>query len=76
VIDQSIELPLLTENLEKNQLEIIYFEKYGIWEKEDYHFFVIRKKRDFVLKHLAEERTIWRKIIHKICRKIDLLKFS
>lgn len=76
VIDQAIELPLLVENLNKNNLEIIFFEKYGIWENEDYHFFVVRKKRDFILKHLAGERTIWQKIVQKMYRKIDLIKFS
>ena len=76
VIDQAIELPLLAETLDKNNLEIIYFEKYSIWEKEDYHFFVVRKKREFQLKHLSDERNMQEKISNKISKKIDQIKFS
>lgn len=76
VIDQAIELPLLAETLDKNNLEIIYFEKYSIWEKEDYHFLVVRKKREFQLKHLSDERNMQEKISNKISKKIDQIKFS
>ncbi|WDT68686.1 class I SAM-dependent methyltransferase [Cloacibacterium sp. TD35] len=76
VIDQPIELTTLAENLDKNDLEIIFFQKYGIWEQEDYHLFVVRKKREFKLRHLADERTLTQKIIKKHRQKIDFIKFS
>ena len=76
VIDQAIELPLLAENLDKNHLEIVFFEKYGIWEKEDYHFILVRKKREFKLKHLADERSIFQKIGFRLRLKSDKIKFS
>lgn len=76
VIDQAIELPLLAENLDKNYLEIVFFEKYSIWEKEDYHFILVRKKREFKLKHLADERSIFQKIGFRIRQKLDKIKLS
>ena len=76
VIDQPIELPTLAENLDKNDLEIIFFQKYGIWEQEDYHLFLVRKKLEFKLRHLADERTLTQKITKKLRQKLDFIKFS
>ena len=76
VIDQEVHLFPLMQHLEKNNLELVYFEKYGIWEEEDYHFMVIRKKRDFVLKHLSDQRNLSEKIAKKIADQIDGLKYK
>ena len=76
VIDQPIELSTLVENLDKNNLEMVFFQKYGIWEQEDYHLFVVRKKREFKLRHLADERTLTQKITKKLRQKLDFIKFS
>lgn len=75
VIDQSIELFPLMQHLEKEDLELTYFEKYSIWEVEDYHFMVIRKKRNFELKHLADQKSVSEKVKGKISREIDKLKY-
>ncbi len=75
VIDQEVELFTLMQHLEKNGLELVYFEKYGIWEQDDYHFMVIRKKRNFELKHLADQRNFSEKVFHKITTKIDAAKY-
>lgn len=75
VIDQEVELFTLMRHLEKNGLELVYFEKYGIWEQDDYHFMVIRKKRNFELKHLADQRNFSEKVFHKITTKIDAAKY-
>ena len=75
VIDQEVELFTLMQHLEKNGLELVYFEKYGIWEQDDYHFMVIRKKRNFELKHLADQRNLSEKVFHKITTKIDAAKY-
>lgn len=76
VIDQEIHLFPLMQHWEKYNLELIFFEKYGIWEAEDYHFMVIRKKRKFELNHLADQRTVSEKIKKKIENKIDQIKYK
>ncbi|MBF8457909.1 class I SAM-dependent methyltransferase [Kaistella sp. G5-32] len=76
VIDQEVHLFPLMQHLEKHSLELTYFEKYGIWEEEDYHFMVIRKKRNFVLKHLSDHRNISEKISKKVSDKIDEIKYK
>ena len=76
VIDQEVELFTLIQHLEKNGLELAYFEKYGIWEQDDYHFMVIRKKRNFELKHLSDQRNFSKKIFHKLTTKIDAVKYK
>lgn len=75
VIDQPVELLPLLQNLDKAGLEIIYFEKYGIWEEEDYHVLVIRKKRPFKLKHLSDNKDLKTKALDKMRRKVDNLKY-
>ena len=75
VIDQAVDLFPLMQHWEKHGLELIYFEKYGIWEEEDYHFMVLRKKRDFVLKHLADQRKFPEKVKKKVFGKIDEIKY-
>ncbi|MGZ5263380.1 MAG: class I SAM-dependent methyltransferase [Kaistella sp.] len=76
VIDQEVELFTVMQHLENHGLELVYFEKYGIWEEEDYHFMVIRKKRNFVLKHLSDKRNLSEKIFHKVSTKIDAVKYK
>lgn len=76
VIDQAVDLFPLMQHWEKQGLELTYFEKYGIWEEEDYHFMVLRKKRDFVLKHLADQRNITEKISKKVSDNIDRIKYK
>lgn len=75
VIDQEVHLFPLLQIFEKYDLELVFFEKYGIWEVEDYHFMVVRKKRAFELKHLADQRNITEKIVKKITTKIDAIKY-
>ncbi len=75
VLDQEVELFPLMQHCEKYGLEFLYFEKYGIWEEEDYHFMVLRKKRKFELKHLADQRTISTKAVRKVSAKIDEIKY-
>lgn len=76
IIDQPVYLLPLLQHLDNAQLEILYFEKYGIWEVEDYHFMVIRKKRTFQLKHLSDQRTFFEKLKHKVSVKVNQLKFQ
>lgn len=74
-IDQEVELFPLMQHLEKHNLELVFFEKYSIWEEEDYHFMVLRKKRKFELKHRADQRNIPEKIAKKVSVKIDGIKY-
>ena len=76
VIDQEVELFPLVSYGEKFGLELVFFQKYGIWEEEDYHFMVFRKKRKFELKHLAEKRNVTEKIAKKVSNKIDEIKYK
>ena len=76
VIDQEVYLFPLLQHFEKHQLELVFFEKYGIWEVEDYHFMVVRKKRVFELKHLADQRNVSEKIVKKVTTKLDAIKYQ
>ncbi|WP_262493303.1 class I SAM-dependent methyltransferase [Kaistella solincola] len=75
VIDQEIHLAPLLTILENSGLELVFFEKYSIWEIEDYHFLLVRKKQNFELRHLSDERTLSEKVLNKVSRKIDSLKY-
>lgn len=75
IIDQEVELHTLSNTLYNNNLEIIFYEKYSIWEIEDYDFMIVRKKRNFELKHLSDLRSIPEKIINKIKVKTDKIRF-
>ena len=76
LIDQEVELFPLMTYAEMFGLELVFFEKYGIWEEEDYHFMIFRKKRNFELKHLADQRNISEKLTKKVSNKIDELKYK
>lgn len=66
VIDQEVYLFPLLQIFEKNQLELVSFEKHSIWEVEDYHLMVVRLKRPFTLVHLSDERSLHEKIVNKL----------
>lgn len=73
IIDQPLPLSLIAENLEKNGLQITFFETYSVWIENDYQFFIIRKKREFQEKEIAHQRGTLQKINAKIKRAwIDL----
>ncbi|QDP85364.1 class I SAM-dependent methyltransferase [Chryseobacterium sp. SNU WT5] len=76
MIDQEVHLFPLLKHFEKHNLEIIFFEKYGIWAEEEYHFMVVRKKRAFKLKNCGEDRNFSKKVIKKIAAKIDTFKYQ
>ena len=76
VIDQEVHLFPLLQHFEKHHLELVFFEKYGIWEVEDYHFMVVRKKREFKLSHLSDQRNLSEKVLKKVTSKIDAIKYQ
>lgn len=48
IIDQAVPLVPMLAQLEAAELELMDYEKYSIWFKDEYQFFIIRKKRPFV----------------------------
>ena len=75
-IDQSVQLLPLLQHLEGVGFEMIFFEKYSIWVREDYHFMVFRKRCPFAVRKLKDERKFSEKVINKIERNIDKLRYS
>jgi hypothetical protein len=75
VIDQPIELPTLAENIDKNNLEMVFFRNMEFGSKKII-IFCSEKKREFKLRHLADERTLTQKITKKLRQKLDFIKFS
>lgn len=76
IVDQSVQLLPLLQHLEGVGFELLFFEKYSIWEREDYHFMVARKRRPFELRHMKDERKFSEKIRNKIVRNLDRIKYS
>ncbi len=75
IIDQPVWFAGMVKNLDESGLEITFFEKYSIWNLEDYDFFVIRKKQEYQLKSLSGERGFTDKAINKIKTKTDRLRY-
>ena len=75
IIDQPVWFGEMVKNLEANGLEITFFEKYSIWNYQDYDFFIIRKKQQYYLKSLAGDRKIVDKAINKIKVETDKLRY-
>jgi len=65
VIDQSIPLETIVENVLNAGLDIQFFEKYSLWAENDYCFYVITRKRRFE-EELPKNRTIMNKIYNRM----------
>jgi hypothetical protein len=70
VIDQPIYLEFLLQNLAKNELELIFFESYGVWNEHDDHFFLARKKLPFKEINLGGKRDLLKKALKKTERTL------
>lgn len=66
LIDQSVYLDHLSNALMKNNLIVESMETYSVWFKNDYQFFLIKKKTPFREIKLSEQRTFFQKIKAKI----------
>jgi len=75
-MDQAVFLSDLSSAFQSAGLEIFSFDTYGIWSKEDYQFFVVRKKTEFKELILSEQRTVLQKGIIKLKRTVRLLFYS
>jgi len=68
IIDQPIHLDFLLQNINNNGLDIEYFEKHSIWVKNEYIFYVIKKKTNFKEEKLHNSRTFIQKVFVKLFR--------
>lgn len=66
IIDQPVYNDVMVENTESNGLQIEFLETYSIWKENDYRFFAIRKKQDFVPCDLNAKRSFWQKVMNKL----------
>lgn len=74
VIDQPIYMNELIGNLEKNNLNISFSEKYGIWLQDDYVFYAVKKNTTFEEIKLSDSRSFIEKVAKRILRiKMNIL---
>lgn len=67
--DEPVRLQELSAVLDAAGLEILCMETWSVWAKEDYRFFVIRKKRPFTEVLLAGERGFFSKVRNVFLRQ-------
>ena len=68
IIDQPIHIHFLLPIFEKIGLTVRFMEKYGVWVKDDYVFYVIEKRKKFEEKKIQEQRTFSQKVRNKLLR--------
>ena len=76
VIDQPIFIDKLVEIFSKTSLELVFFETYSIWVKNDYNFMIVKKKTEFKEIFLSEERDVTGKILTRLKREIRRIIYS
>lgn len=69
VIDQPIFIENLASVLSNLSLEIIHFETYSIWVKNDYNFIIVKKRTPFKETFLSEGRSLWQKVSLRLKRE-------
>ena len=74
-LDQPIFLRSLFPKLEEANFELLSFEKHSVWVKNDYHFLMLRKKREFTEEYLNRSRTFFQKLTHRLQREVRKLKY-
>ena len=68
IIDQPVPLPDLIKQLDEAGLELLFFEKYGIWNIDEYQWFVLRKKRNFIQVPIETTLTFKQRLIRRFVR--------
>ena len=68
VIDQPVPFASLIQQLDAANLELMQYEKYGIWHHDEYQWFVLRLKRPFKEETIESSLTLFQKIQRKIKR--------
>jgi hypothetical protein len=54
--------------LDEAGLELLFFEKYGIWNIDEYQWFVLRKKRNFIQVPIETTLTFKQRLIRRFVR--------
>jgi trans-aconitate 2-methyltransferase len=68
VIDQPVPFASLIQQLDDAGLELMQYEKYGLWHHDEYQWFVLRSKRPFKEESIDTSLSIYQKIKRKIKR--------
>jgi len=68
-IDQPVFPDHLATVLANAGLDIVQFETYSVWVKNDYQFIVVKKRKDFEEQFLSQERNLFQKGIVWLGRK-------
>ncbi len=67
IIDEPVELPYLVLLTEKLNLEIKQLETFDMWQKEEYQFIVLEKKKDYVFTRITPKKlSLFQKVFHKL----------
>jgi ubiquinone/menaquinone biosynthesis C-methylase UbiE len=68
VIDQPVPFASLIQQLDDAGLELMTYQKYGLWHHDEYQWFVLRTKRPFNEVRIDDSLTLMEKIKRKIKR--------
>ncbi len=68
VIDQPVPFASLIQQLDDAGLELMHYEKYGLWHRDEYQWFELRIKRTFKEEAIDDTLSFWQKIKRKIKR--------
>jgi len=68
VIDQPVPFASLIQQLDDAGLELMQYEKYGLWHHDEYQWFVLRSKRPFKEESIDTSLSFYQKIQRKIKR--------
>ena len=68
VIDQPVPFASLIQQLDDAGLELMQYEKYGLWHHDEYQWFVLRTKRPFKEESIDNSLSFYQKIQRKIKR--------
>ncbi len=68
VIDQPVPFASLIQQLDDAGLELMQYEKYGLWHHDEYQWFVLRTKRAFKEESIDSSLSFYQKIQRKIKR--------
>jgi len=68
VIDQPVPFAAMIQQLDQANLELLRYEKYGIWHHDEYQWFVLRIKRPFQELPIDDSLSFWEKMNRRIKR--------
>jgi ubiquinone/menaquinone biosynthesis C-methylase UbiE len=75
VIDQPVPFASLIQQLDDAGLELMTYQKYGLWHHDEYQWFVLRIKRPFKEVRIDDSLTLMEKIKRKI-KRLRIKRFN